>query len=60
VLLHDDAIRRRLEQAAVQLIAQYDWSRAVKQFAEVLTSAKSKNPFQSGGWAPPTAGGYSQ
>jgi glycosyltransferase involved in cell wall biosynthesis len=60
VLLHDGAIRRRLEQAAVQLIAQYDWSRVVKQFAEVLTSAKSKNPFQSGGWAPPTAGGYSQ
>ena len=37
LILRDAAIRRRLEQAAVQLAAQYDWSRVVKQFAEVLS-----------------------
>jgi len=36
LLLRDAAVRRRLEQAAVQLAAQYDWSRVVEQFAEVL------------------------
>jgi glycosyltransferase involved in cell wall biosynthesis len=36
LLLRDAAIRRRIEQSAVQLAAQYDWSRVVKQFAEVL------------------------
>lgn len=36
LLLRDAAIRRRLEQAAVLLAAQYDWSRVVEQFAEVL------------------------
>src|ERR1039458_5844263 len=36
LLLRDAAIRRRLEQAAVRLAAQYDWSHVVKQFDEVL------------------------
>jgi glycosyltransferase involved in cell wall biosynthesis len=36
LLLRDAAVRRRIELAAVQLAAQYDWSRVVKQFAEVL------------------------
>ncbi len=36
LLLRDAAIRRSLEQAAVRLAAQYDWSHVVKQFAEVL------------------------
>jgi glycosyltransferase involved in cell wall biosynthesis len=42
LLLRDAAIRRRLEQAAVRLAAQYDWSRVVKQFAEVLSKVLSK------------------
>jgi polysaccharide biosynthesis protein PslH len=42
-LLRDAAIRRRIEQAAVQLAAQYDWSRVVKQFAEVLSKLTSEN-----------------
>lgn len=36
LLLRDATIRRRIEQAAVELAAQYDWSRVVQQFAEVL------------------------
>jgi len=36
LLLRDAGIRRSLEQAAVRLAAQYDWSHVVKQFAEVL------------------------
>jgi polysaccharide biosynthesis protein PslH len=36
LLLRDAAMRRRLEQAAVRLAAQYDWSHVVKQFDEVL------------------------
>lgn len=37
LLLHDDMRRRSLEQSAVQLAAQYDWSRVVLQFADVLS-----------------------
>jgi sugar transferase (PEP-CTERM/EpsH1 system associated) len=37
LLLRDAALRRRLEQAAVRLAAQYDWSHVVKQFDEVLS-----------------------
>jgi len=40
LLLRDVAVRRRIEQAAVELAAQYDWSRVVKQFAEVLRKLK--------------------
>ena len=43
LLLRDAAIRRRIEQAAVQLAAQYDWSRVVKQFAEVLSKLTAEN-----------------
>jgi polysaccharide biosynthesis protein PslH len=43
LLLRDAAIRRRLEQAAVQLAGQYDWSRVVKQFAEVLDKLAAAN-----------------
>ena len=37
LLLRDAALRRRLEQAAVRLAAQFDWSHVVKQFDEVLS-----------------------
>jgi len=43
LLLRDAAIRRKFEQAAVRLAAQYDWSRVVKQFAEVLSKLTSRN-----------------
>ena len=44
LLLRDAPVRRRLEQAAVQQAAQFDWSVVAGQFAEVLqkiTSDKS-------------------
>lgn len=36
LLLRDDQARRRFEQAAVKLAAQFDWSVVASQFAEVL------------------------
>ena len=36
LLLRDDQVRRRFEQAAVQLAAQFDWSVVAAQFADVL------------------------
>lgn len=36
LLLRDAQVRRRFEQAAVELAAQFDWSVVAKQFAEVL------------------------
>jgi polysaccharide biosynthesis protein PslH len=36
LLLRDAQVRRRFEQAAVQLAAQFDWSVVAGQFAEVL------------------------
>ena len=36
LLLRDVGIRRRIEQAAVETAAQYDWSRVAAQFADVL------------------------
>ena len=36
LLLRDAQVRRRFEQAAVQLAAQLDWSVVAGQFAEVL------------------------
>lgn len=36
LLLRDDGVRRRLEQAGVQLAAQYDWSVVVQQFVSTL------------------------
>ena len=47
LLLRDESVRRGIEQAAVQLAAQYDWSRVVLQFADVLrtvTAGKSNSP----------------
>jgi polysaccharide biosynthesis protein PslH len=37
LLLRDAAMRHRIEQAAVRLAVQYDWSQVVKQFAAVLS-----------------------
>jgi glycosyltransferase involved in cell wall biosynthesis len=39
LLLRDAGLRRKYEQAAVQLARQYDWSRIAAQFAEVLRRA---------------------
>jgi sugar transferase (PEP-CTERM/EpsH1 system associated) len=36
LLLRDGEIRRRLEKAAVETAAQYDWSKVAAQFADVL------------------------
>ncbi len=44
LLLRDAAIRRKFEQAAVRLAAQYDWSHVVKQFAGVLSKLASESP----------------
>ncbi|MGP0098093.1 MAG: glycosyltransferase, partial [Terriglobales bacterium] len=47
LLLRDAQTRRRLEQAAVQLAAQFDWSVVAEQFADVLrkmTSGSSSRP----------------
>jgi len=38
LLLRDAALRHRIEQAAVRLAVQYDWSQVVKQFAQVLSN----------------------
>ncbi len=42
LLLRDDQARRRFEQAAVQLAAQFDWSVVVSQFAEVLREVATR------------------
>jgi glycosyltransferase involved in cell wall biosynthesis len=39
MLLRDSDVRRKYELAAVQLASQFDWSRIVQQFAEVLNAA---------------------
>lgn len=47
LLLRDGQVRRRFEQAAVVLAAQFDWSVVTAQFAEVLrrvTSGSSAGP----------------
>ena len=47
LLLRDGQVRRKVEQAAVQLAAQFDWSVVVGQFAEVLermTACRSAEP----------------
>ncbi len=43
LLLRDAAVRRKFEQAAVRLAAQYDWSQVVKQFADVLRKVTAAN-----------------
>ena len=40
LLLKDAALRRRYEQAAAQLAAQYDWSKIVQRFVEVLEETR--------------------
>jgi polysaccharide biosynthesis protein PslH len=54
LLLRDAAIRRRLELAAAQLAAQYDWSRVAKQFADVLSklTVQSSTGARTSGAAP--------
>ena len=42
-LLRDPALRRRYEDAAAKLAAQYDWSHIARRFAEVLESARTGN-----------------
>jgi glycosyltransferase involved in cell wall biosynthesis len=42
-LLRDPALRRRYEDAAAKLAAQYDWSHIARRFAEVLQSSCTKN-----------------
>jgi polysaccharide biosynthesis protein PslH len=41
LLLLDAQLRRRFEQAAVQLAAQFDWSVVARQFAEILQKMAS-------------------
>ncbi len=43
-LLRDAALRRRYEDAAAKLAAQYDWSHIAQRFAEVLQMACAGNP----------------
>ncbi len=42
LLLRDAEIRRRLEKAAVETAAQYDWSKVAAQFADVLHKVASQ------------------
>jgi polysaccharide biosynthesis protein PslH len=46
LLLRDAGMRRRIEQAAVRLAVQYDWSRVAEQFAGVLSNLISGNPAE--------------
>jgi glycosyltransferase involved in cell wall biosynthesis len=43
MLLHNAETRRKFEQAARQLAAQFDWSRIVPQFAAVLRKVTAEN-----------------
>jgi polysaccharide biosynthesis protein PslH len=56
LLLRDAGIRRKIEQAAVETAAQYDWSRVVLRFAEVLrkVTAGISTGAHAGGPAPIT------
>ena len=44
LLLRDDQVRRKFEQAAVKLAAQFDWSVVAGQFAEVLQQMDASSP----------------
>jgi glycosyltransferase involved in cell wall biosynthesis len=46
LLLQDSALRRRYEEAAARLAAQYDWSNIGQRFAEILREV-SREPAQS-------------
>jgi glycosyltransferase involved in cell wall biosynthesis len=45
-LLRDPALRRRYEDAAAKLAAQYDWSHIARRFAEVLQIASHESSDQ--------------
>jgi glycosyltransferase involved in cell wall biosynthesis len=49
LLLRDAQVRRRFEQAAVELAAQFDWSVVARQFAEALQriASGSSSPIPS-------------
>ncbi len=47
LLLRDDQMRLRFEQAAVQLAAQFDWSVVAGQFADVLRKMAANAPAQA-------------
>jgi glycosyltransferase involved in cell wall biosynthesis len=44
LLLRDASLRRKYEQAAVRMASQFDWSRIVLQFADVLRKAIPFSP----------------
>jgi glycosyltransferase involved in cell wall biosynthesis len=47
LLLHDSALRRRYEEAAAKLAAQYDWSNIERRFSDVLQQI-SRSTAQNG------------
>lgn len=59
MLLRDASRRRKIEEAAVRLAVQYDWSQIAKQFAQVLSKLAFGNstlrPTTVGGSIPPGA-----
>ena len=52
LLLRDAILRRKYEQAAVQLASQYDWSRIAAQFTEVLQRAAGRASVVHDGSSP--------
>lgn len=48
LLVRDDAVRHRYEQAATELATQFDWSRIALRFAEVLQNAARDFHVESG------------
>jgi len=54
LLLRNRTLRRKYEQAAVELATQYDWSRIVRRFVEVLEATMQvPRPDQSAGASVP-------
>jgi glycosyltransferase involved in cell wall biosynthesis len=51
LLLRDTEIRRRLEKAAIDTAAKYDWSRVAAQFADALQGVAKKSMAHAGGIA---------
>ncbi len=47
LVIRDANLRRRYEEAAARLAAQYDWSNIVKQFADVLQNARQHGTISS-------------
>ncbi|MGA2923331.1 MAG: glycosyltransferase family 4 protein [Candidatus Sulfotelmatobacter sp.] len=48
LLVRDDAVRRRYEQAGAELATQFDWSRIALKFADVLQDAVRNFHVESG------------